>query len=66
MTFKILEKIFRARLAEQDKCEFYFHKYVLVSLLCPLTKRRVDIPARGLGCEHVIYKFRFAFELILF
>ena len=53
MTFRILEKIFRSRSAEIEKNDFYFHKYVIVSLVCPLTKKLVDIPARGIKCEHV-------------
>lgn len=53
LTSKILKNKFEIRRADQDKRDFYFHRYILVSLKCPLTNRRLDVPARGLKCEHV-------------
>lgn len=53
LTSKILIRTFEKRRAELEKRDFYFHKFILVSLKCPQSKRRPDIPARGSKCEHV-------------
>ena len=53
LTSKILRNKFEIRRADQDKRDYYFHKYIHVSLKCPLTNRLLDVPARELKCDHV-------------
>ena len=52
-TTRLLAEKFLARLIQLEKRGYYFHSYIIITLNCPITKKRLSIPTRGSKCKHV-------------
>ena len=53
MTTRILAQKFLVRMVQLEKRDYYFHTHIIMSLLCPITQKRLVIPTRGSKCNHV-------------